>query len=471
MNNTKDIATVCGWIDHPVADRGIHLADEVDGWDYCSYPDLADLTRRMATILRERGLQPGEGVCVVMPTGFTAIAAFYGVWAAGGVFTPVSPPLLGGMDQYIVHVAAILDQAQPRLLVTSPDLAHLVQTAVDAQSDARSEIVVVDPDVLRSAPPIDELITPTEAALLQFTSGSTGIPRGVRISWANLATNIDIISRLVRWEDGDAMASWLPLYHDMGLVGTFLADVTKQGNLYLMRPDQFVRNPLRWLRAMQHAQHTASPSFALGYAAHRVRPEDLEGVDLSGWRTLAVGSEPIDVSDLQQFYDLTAPAGFPMEAFTLAYGLAEATLLVTSSHRGEPITALQIDSTTLRVGERVDILDESPIDPGFALDGGGWVTGLGYSTPEARVRIVDEDGAPLPDGTLGEVVVAGDSVSAGYHAVDDGHTFVGGELYTADSGFLWKGQLFVLGRLGTSLKVRGRSVFMEDVESRLLSEV
>ena len=472
MPHDSGIRAVRGWLERPAADEGIHLADEADGWEFRSYAELADLTRRVATVLCERGLSAGDGVCVVMPTGFPCIAAFYGVWAAGGVFTPISPPMLGDIDQYIAHVAAILDQAQPRLLVTSPDLEHLARAAVDAQTHrGNGEVVVLELAALRQTEPSATLAPPDDTALLQFTSGSTGVPRGVRISWGNLANNIDMISRLVRWQDGDAMVSWLPLYHDMGLVGSFLTTVTNQGNLYLMRPDQFVRDPSRWLRAMQHAQHTPSPSFALGYIAHRVRPEDLEGIDLSGWRTLAVGSEPVEVADLQGFSELTAPHGFRVDAFTLAYGLAEATLMVTSSDRERPITALRIDSARLRTGRPVDVLDERSLDPDRPLEGGGWITGLGFSTPESTVRIVDEEGRELPDGALGEVVVVGDSVSAGYHGAADDASLAGGVLRTADAGFLWKGELFVLGRLGTSLKVRGRSVFMEDVESRLSSEI
>lgn len=467
------IELVRGWIDHPVDGKGIYFADESDGWEFHSYRDLAYLTRQVAAILSDRGLTSGDGVCVVMPTGFACVGAFYGVWAAGGVFTPISPPMLGDIDQYIAHVAAIVDQAQPRLLVTSPDLLHLVEAAVAQQVRRRedSEIVVLDSDLLAQAEPVSSLVVPGETALLQFTSGSTGVPRGVRINWSNLANNITMISQLIRWRDGDAMVSWLPLYHDMGLVGSFLTTIARQGNLHLMRPDQFVRDPSRWLRAMQYAQHTPSPSFALGYVAHRVRPEMLEGLDLSGWRTLAVGSEPVEVADLQSFYNLTAPHGFGKSTFTLAYGLAEATLMVTSSHRERPLTALRIDSATLRSGVPVDVLEERVLDFEQPIEGGGWITGLGYSTPESTVRIVDADGNDLPDGTLGEVVVVGDSVSSGYHAHADDRTFVDQQLFTADAGFLWKEQLFVLGRLGTSLKVRGRSVFMEDVESRLSTEI
>ncbi|QBS46300.1 AMP-binding protein [Nocardia sp. CS682] len=470
MNPDKDVAAVRDWLATPAEAAGIYLADEADGWEYRSYAELAELTWSIAAVMRQHGMGSGDGACVIMPTGFPCVAAFYAVWACGGVFTPVAPPMFGDLGQIIAHIAAILTQAKPRLVVTSTEFEQLVRQAATA-AGRTDEPVVIDAATLR-APAERVFGEPDECALLQFTSGSTAAPRGVRVSWHNLANNIAMISALVEWRSGEAMVSWLPLYHDMGLVGAFLTTVTNQGDLYLMRPDQFVRDPARWLRAMAHAQHSPSPSFALGYVAHRVSPEEIADLDLSGWRTLAVGSEPVEVADLQSFANLTGPRGFSMSAYTLAYGLAESTLMVTSSARHRPITALRIDTPTLRFGEPVTILDRELLDDTHRVDGAGWITGLGYSTPESTVTVVDEDGRKLPDGALGEMVVVGDSVALGYSDESEGAStrIIDGALYTGDAGFLHRGEVFVLGRMGSSLKVRGRSVFMEDIESRVAQE-
>ncbi|WP_167473230.1 AMP-binding protein [Nocardia arthritidis] len=470
MTYERDVSTVRQWLADPAQDAGIYLADEADGWAYRSYRELADTAWSIAELMRARGMSGGDGVCVIMPTGFTCAAAFYAVWAAGGVFTPVAPPMFGDLQQIIAHIAGIVARAQPRLVVTSPEFADLVRQAV-TEAGRTDEPLIVDAAALADPPADRTFGEPAECALLQFTSGSTGSPRGVRVSWHNLANNIDMISRLMGWRPGDTSVSWLPLYHDMGLVGAFLTTVTNQGDLYLMRPDQFVRDPARWLRAMAHAQHSPSPSFALGYVAHRVRPEEIADLDLSGWRTLAVGSEPVELADLQSFAELTGPQGFSTSAYTLAYGLAEATLMVTSSSRTEPVTALRIDNAKLRFGEPITVLDERRLGIGGPIEGPGWITGLGYSTPESTVRVVDEDGNELPDGTLGEMVVIGDSVALGYTGDATGATAItDGKLFSGDAGFLYRGEVFVLGRMGTSLKVRGRSVFMEDIESRVSQE-
>ncbi|WP_433522478.1 AMP-binding protein [Nocardia pseudovaccinii] len=472
MKPDKDVAAVRNWLADPARDAGIHLADEADGWEYRSYHDLAELSWSIAARMREHGMGSGDGACVIMPTGFHCAAAFYAVWACGGVFTPVAPPMFGDLDQIIAHIAAILEQARPRLVVTSTEFEQLVRKAAEAAGRA-DEPLVIDAANPGPAPTEREFGEPDDCALLQFTSGSTGTPRGVRVSWHNLANNIAMISTLIDWRHGETMVSWLPLYHDMGLVGAFLTTVTNQGELYLMRPDQFVRDPARWLRAMSHAQHTPSPSFALGYVAHRVAPEEIADLDLSGWRTLAVGSEPVEVADLQSFAGLAGRQGFSTSAYTLAYGLAEATLMVTSSARNRPITALRLDNPNLRFGRPITILAEELLDDTHRVESSGWITGLGYSTPESTVRVVDEDGRELPDGTLGEMIVVGDSVALGYSGeptAGSSTRIVERVLFTGDAGFLHNGEVFVLGRMGSSLKVRGRSVFMEDIESRVAQE-
>ena len=477
------VDAIRGWLTAPAAGKGIYLADDVgDGWLFRSYADIAADALRIAGLLRERGGGAGDGVCVIMPTDFSCAAAFYAAWAAGGVFTPITPPAFGDLDEYIAHVASILDQAQPKVLVTAPGFADIGRRALAASTvpERFAEPLIVDGEVL-AATPVPDLrdiastpIASSACALLQFTSGSSGSPRGVQISWRNVATNVAMIADLLRWQPDEAMGSWLPLYHDMGLIGGFLAPVTLQEDLYLMRPDQFVRDPVRWLRAMTIAAHSPSPSFALGYVAHRVAADEIADLDLSGWRTLAVGSEPVELADLQSFARLVGPRGFDVSAFTLAYGLAESTLMVSSSRRDEPITLLRPESSSMRFGQPVTIRDEATLAADRDYDGSGWIAGLGYSIADSTVRVIGEDGRELPDDTLGEVIVTGGSVALGYTAdrpESSGVTTIDdGVLHTADAGFIHRGQIFVLGRMGTTLKVRGRPVFMEDVESTIAAD-
>ncbi len=457
-----------GWLTQPHPDRGVHLADETGGWTYAAYPELAAAARRMAAQLLAAGVRPGDAVCVLMPTGYPVLTVIYGVWAAGAAICPVVPPSFQREDEYVAHVAAILEQAQPSLVVTS---AGLEPVAVRAMAAAGRS----DAPLLPCADVTDEL-TPQprgELALLQFTSGSTGRPRGVRVTWDNLAANFRIIARMNAWRDGDAMASWLPLYHDMGLIGLFLFPICSQGSLWLMRPDQFIRDPLRWLACFTPGKATASasPSFAFAYATRRVKPERLAGLDLSEWKSVCIGAETTDVAALAGFARFAAGTGFRPHTFQPSYGLAECTLAVTSPPPGDLSEVVRPDWAKLRFGEPVQLDAKGRLSEADTPPGSGWMIGHGLPDPAdgLTVRLVDHDGGELPDGCLGEIAVRGSSVAAGYHAGREGVSsrFVDGELRTGDAGFLHEGQLYVLGRMGESVKLRGRNVYVEDLDVKV----
>jgi acyl-CoA synthetase (AMP-forming)/AMP-acid ligase II len=452
--------SLVAWLTDPVAGRGVRIADPSgDSWEYRSYPDLASSARRVAAALAEDGVRPGDQVCVLMPTGFETLTAFFATWVLGATPCLISPPSFTARDEYVASVAAILAQARPRRTVTSPELADLTSRAL-----AAAELPPL-PWLWREALTEADVVAPQGLALLQFTSGSTGVSRGVRVGWDHLAANIALIQDWLEWRDGDVTASWLPLYHDMGLIGCLLTPVTSQCDLWLMRPSQFVRDPLRWLRCLGFAQHTAVPPFALDYVTRRVRPEDLAGLDLSGWRGVIVGAEPIDPVVLDDFARLLEPVGFRRSAYRTAYGLAEATLAVTAHTGPDAPTAVRLGPGALLHGSPVRIDAVHRVDG--PVHGSGWLVGCGSPRPGFSVEVVDPDGNPLPPGHLGEIAVRGPSIAEGYHAgTAMGSTrFRDGAVLTGDAGFTHGGELFVLGRMGDSLKLHGRSVFMEDLET------
>ena len=455
------------WIDAPLADAGVFVADDLDGWHYRSYTELAGLARRIGGALRANGLRTGDNACIVMPSGHRCVAAMYAVWLCGATVTQIAPPTFGSDATCIDTISAILRSADPRSVLTSPELLPTVERAVRVAGLSREPLPLTE-DLINAADPIGRAHAGGECALLQFTSGSTGTPRGVMVSWANLAANLQSITRMIGWRSGDALTSWLPLYHDMGLI-SLLMIIANQGSLYLMRPDQFIRDPMRWIRTMSGLQHAVSPSFGIDYAARRLSPEDIEGLDLTSLKSLTTGAECVDLTALHAFSRLLEPAGFNPTALIAAYGLAEATLLVTGTPVDEPISAIRIDKSSLRPGQQVAVLDCAQFT-GQRLPGTGWIAGLGPAGSE--VSIIDQHGARLPDGALGEIAVSSPSVALGYHGDkwDPGTStrFAdAGVLHTGDAGFCHAGQVFVLGRMGSALKVRGKSVFMEDLETRL----
>ncbi|MEV0355067.1 DUF6001 family protein [Nocardia sp. NPDC050697] len=498
---SDDYRAICGWLDDPDPASGVRLAGDDGGWTRRGYPELAADVRTVAALLAAAGLRAGDGVCVVLPTEMRCIAAMFAVWSCGATVTMVAPPVFGAGGEYGEQLRAQFTRAAPRLVVTTGQLRGPIGAAMADTGVAGTPVTLPEDAAGGGAfaasapenPAEDGAATAslpgtavesaaaagpargrgsTDRALVQFTSGSSGAPKGVPISWRNLAANVAHITGSIGWRPGDATVSWLPLYHDMGLVGAVIATIAGQGELFLIRPDQFIREPLRWVRAMAEAQHAVAPSFGLGYTARRVRPEDLVGLDLSGLRSLITGAEPVDVEHVSAFTALLAPAGYDPAALRPAYGLAECTLMATITRSGETPVAVRIDSAATRFGAPVAVVAETPYR-GQPLPGGGWLVGLGGQGAAVAVRIAGTDGAALAPGTLGEVVLSGASVAAGYHGEQDsaaGTRFTGGELWTGDAGFLRGGRLYVLGRMGSSLKVRGRSVFMEDLDARIARE-
>lgn len=479
---TDAVETVLGWLDDPGDRVELVLARDDGGWDRVPAAALIARVRtyssRIAKVLA--GGESDQPVAVLAHTGLTAVAAYWAVLDSGGALVPLAPPGIGDVEETVDRVAGILRAAGCPALVTTPDVAEAARAAV-ARSGREVTVLVVSDDDEVALPADGPPPAPADRgdlALVQFTSGSTGDPRGLPVTWESLAHNTTAINDHFGLRPEDAFASWIPLHHDMGLVGILLASFPAGAALTLLRPDQFLRSPRRWLEAMTWSTITASPSFGLGYAARRLTPEAVADLDLSGWRCTAVGSEPVRFRDVGPFLELVEPLGMRREGLIPAYGLAETTLMACAHRAGEPLTAVRLASAP-RAGHHVDIAEtwdgRGPV-PGEG-ERGRWSVDLGRPDADTVVEILGPDGGALPDGRFGEIAVRGPSVSAGYrgagHAAPDpaadaaeGRTrFVDGRLLTGDGGMLLDGRLHVLGRLGTAVTVAGRTVLMEDVDA------
>lgn len=447
------------WVTRPGA-TAVRFAAGTDDWISWPYPRLAGHTLRTAAGLTARGVAPGDVVVIVEPTGPRFIHLYFGAMLAGAIPAPATPPAALGQDMtaYQASLRHIVDRAGPRLVATTPALAPVLAGLL-----GESAGVVPDDELLADEPATPGDLPPADLAMLQFTSGSTGRPRGVRVPFPALEGNIAAIRSWLAMGPDDPTASWLPIHHDMGLIGCLLTPIVTQADLWLLSPQQFVRSPLRYLRCFgEHgARLTAMPTFGLDHIARRVRPADLAGMDFSAWRAVIVGAERVGAGAVARAYDLLGPHGLDRRSLLPAYGLAEATLAVTGLSLAQPWTELNVDGAAVRLDE------PAPIDTGPSAGSG--LVGCGRPLDGITVRVADAHGVTLPDGRVGEIVVGGVSVTDGYHRADDATsaTFAGGELRTGDAGFRHDGQLFVLGRLGDSVKLRGRMLMAEDVEAAL----
>jgi acyl-CoA synthetase (AMP-forming)/AMP-acid ligase II len=446
------------WLDDPAPGRGIRFARRDDGWDFHSYADLAAAARSTSHGLVASGVGPGDTVALVHRPGPSFVAGFFGALLAGATPTVVAPPIaLQHSDDYATHVGGVLAAARPALVVADAALVDRVGPIAAKATDADT----IAPEHLPQPRGAVRDRSPAEIALLQFTSGSSGIATGVRVPAGALAANLSAIGRWLGIRPEDPTATWLPVHHDMGLIGCLLTPVTHRADIWVLRPEDFVRNPIRYLRCfgLDGARLTAIPSFGLRHLARRIRPEQLEGYDFSAWRAIIVGAERVDPAALADAHALLGPFGLAREAFLPAYGLAEATLAVTGLDLPTPWTSVCVDPAKLVPGSPVQRVDE-----------GCELVGCGAPMTGVTLRIVDDDGEAVPDGHVGEIEVGGDSVAAGYldHVEATRTTALNdGTLRTGDAGFQLDGQLYVLGRLGDSIKVRGRTVFAEDIEAAL----
>jgi acyl-CoA synthetase (AMP-forming)/AMP-acid ligase II len=375
------------WLDDPAPDRGIRFAQPDGGWSFCAYEALARMAREAAAGLLLQGVRAGQVVALVGRAGPELVATFFGALLVGAVPSVLAPPAaFQDPGSYRETARGALRAGRPALAVVDGEL--LGGLARSLEGGAR---VVGFPALLEGgrgqAPPAPA--PPGELALLQLTSGSSGAARAVRVPRSALEANLAAIGRWLGWTPETHFASWLPLHHDMGLVGGMISPVVNRCDLWLLQPEQFVRDPLRWLRCFgaAGARLSATPAFGLDVVVRKVAPEALEGLDFSGVRGIVVGAERIAADTLERFHRLLAPHGLRREAVLPAYGLAEATLAVSGLPPGEGWTTLAVERASLAPGRRVRLA--GPGEEGAA------VVGCGVPLDSVEVAVVDESGAPL----------------------------------------------------------------------------
>jgi fatty-acyl-CoA synthase len=455
------------WLEAPDPRRGLSVADEDGGWQVVTYDALADGVRATAARLMDAGLARGDVVALVAPTGPLFVHAFFGTLLAGGTPSPLVPPtIFQNSSDYARHTAPLI-RAAAAFVLTDDHFREPVERAAAGARLKRPPLTIP-----AGGAPVDaSRAAPADLALLQFTSGSTGSPRGVEVSWESLELNMAMILGQLAWTADEGGVSWLPLYHDMGLVGCLLTPVVNGRHIHIMRPDQFVRDPLRWLEPLGtgEAVHTANPNFGLSYTAKRLGADALADLDFSSWRTIVVGAERLDPGAFDRFARLLGSRGFEPATMMPAYGLAEATLAVTMVAGDRAPRLVRPDWPRMAFGEAVPVAGEQILGTDTSLERSGWLVGCGAPLPGLEVWIGDGSGGRLPEGHFGEVHVAGPTVAAGYRGSRPGSSsgLRDSELRTGDAGFLLDGELFVIGRIGDALKVRGRMLYAEDLESKL----
>jgi acyl-CoA synthetase (AMP-forming)/AMP-acid ligase II len=465
-NDERQCSGLLAWLDEPSPNTGLYVT-RGGQWVFHPYRELADHVRSCSSQLRGAGIVPGERIGIVGGTAVEFLAGLFGALHAGCTPGPI-PPAYAVPKGYFAYVARLLDAMQAGAAVTfRPEDAELVRS--HSTGPRARPVVAVTPARVAEL----EAAEPPRAALVQLTSGSTGRPRAISVTQTNLESNLAMIRRWLGWDAGTTAASWLPLHHDMGLVGLFLGSVVAQTTLWQLHPREFLIDPVRWLECFgRHgATLTALPTFGLRQTVRRVSPAQLEGMDFSSWASAVVGAERICPVALQDFAALLSGQGFRAGALLPAYGLAEATLAVTGHRPGRTVKVVRARWTRMEVGDLVrpsevgDLSDESLAD-------GVAIASSGQPLDGIRVTVVDNNYHEVPSGTVGEVIVEGRSVTDEIGADDGvGTRSLHGRLATGDLGFMVGDDLFVLGRRTDALKVLGRRVVVEPLEAEIAESV
>jgi 1-acyl-sn-glycerol-3-phosphate acyltransferase len=440
----------------------VFLREEDGSEQTLSYGRLLAEASAVAGGLREQGVRRGETVALMLPTGLDFLRSFQGVLLAGGVPVPIYPPArLDRLQEYTLRQAAILADAGARILITierALPVASLLRSRAPSLRHVTTAQALAEGAAGSAAP----AGSATDAALIQYTSGSTGQPKGVLLTHANLLANIKAIAAGLALRPTDVGVSWLPLYHDMGLIGSWLFCLYHGIPIEIQSPLAFLARPERWLWAIHRRRATlsAGPNFAYELCARKVPDAALEGLDLGSWRCALNGAEPVNPDTLERFAKRFARYGFAREALLPVYGLAESSvaLCFPPSGRGP-----RIDTIARRPFESEDRAEPAPAGEPQPLR----FASVGAPLPGHEARVVDESGAELPERRVGRLVFRGPSATPGYFGKPEATraiTLAGGWLDSGDLAYRAGGELYIAGRLKDLIIKAGRNLVPQEIE-------
>ncbi|HEV2705790.1 MAG TPA: AMP-binding protein, partial [Pyrinomonadaceae bacterium] len=435
-----------------------------------TYGELDRKARAIAALLQSSHAV-GERALLLYPSGLDYIAAFFGCLYAQVVAVPAYPPRLARADRKLPRISAIANNCKPQVALCTASTQSILAPLLDGNPALQGmQLIATDNLSDEWAERWQEPVCTGETlAFLQYTSGSTSTPKGVMVTHGNLLHNERLIKQAFQQTERSVIVGWLPLYHDMGLIGNILQPLYLGAPCILMSPTAFLQSPYRWLRAISQYKATTSgaPNFAYDLCVRKISPEQRATLDLSSWTTAFNGAEPVREETLKRFAETFAPQGFREESFSPCYGLAEATLIVTGGVKAGPhilhtVRRSRLESHAIVTASAEDADTQTLVSCGQAL-------------LDQKVIIVDPESATLaaPD-SVGEIWVAGPSVAQGYWDMPEetertfraylADTGEGPFLRTGDLGYLNNNQLFVTGRLKDLIIIRGRNHYPQDIE-------
>ncbi len=448
---------------HP-ARTHIILTNDAGAEEEISYGTLREGALRVAAGLLERDLPPRATVAIMLPTGRDYFFSFFGILLAGGIPVPIYPPARASqIEDHMRRHAGILSNAQAALLITVPEAKTL---ALLLRSQVQTLTAAVTPQDLTggSAQPVNHAPKADDIAFLQYTSGSTGNPKGVVLTHANLLANLRAMGPAVGVTAADTFVSWLPLYHDMGLIGAWMGSMYFAFRLVVMSPLTFLARPQNWLWAIHRHRGTvsAAPNFAYQLCARRIDERNLEGLDLSSWRLAFNGAEPVSPETLEEFATRFARYGLRREALMPVYGLAECSVGLTFPPVGRSPKIDRISRATIMNTGRAELAAHGE---GDALQ----FVACGHPIPGHQIRVIDRTGRELGERQEGRLQFKGPSATSGYYRnpEETRKLFDGDWLDSGDFAYIAEGDVYLTGRVKDIIIRAGRNIYPYELEEAI----
>lgn len=466
-----------------------------------SYGELDRQARAIAAWLQQHQAK-GERALLLYPQGLEVIAAFCGCLYAGVIAIPVPPPESGRLKRTLPRLRSIVKDAEATLVLTTAGILELVANVQDEFPEFKTMqwIDTEQVDLALADQWQDPKVDKDQLAYLQYTSGSTSTPKGVMLTHFNLMHHCGYLQKACGYDENSVSITWMPYFHDYGLVEGMMVPLYNGTPCYVMSPFSFIKRPLQWLKIISKYKgtHSQAPNFAYDLCMRRIKPKQLEELDLSSWQAAGNAAEPINPKVMSEFVETFSPCGFSWETFSPSYGLAENTLLATTTPRGKKPVLLPIKTNAIEQN-KVVVADESE------TDGVRIVPGCGQKVCEMKIAIVDpQTMTRCPDDGVGEVWLSDPSVAQGYWKrpdvtkenfcayikdtkqgratqaegvgaeVSSAHRIARSELdsevaplpflRTGDLGFLHDGELFITGRIKDLIIIRGTNHYPQDIE-------
>lgn len=437
----------------------IYLQNETQPETVITYGDLYKNASKIAYGLVAKGIKPDDTVAIMLPTSSGFFYAFFGILLAGAIPVPIYPPFrVDRLEEYVLHEVKILNNAEARGLITFREAALLSRLL---KSSVPSLKWVTTIDRLSAYPELTTVVQrlPQEPALLQYTSGSTGDPKGILLKHENILANMQAVKEVLAIQPSDVAVSWLPLYHDMGLF-TWLNSLYFGIPVVILSPVTFLNHPEKWFWAIHYHRGTlsAAPNFAYELCIKKIENETLEGLDLSSWRLAFNGAEAVNPATLLAFYERFKPYGFNKLALTPVYGLAENTVALAVPIPNQPMRLDRIDNEAFEKALRAIPTTDLKNSREFVSEG--------KAIPRHQIRIVNEDNVVLDERRVGLVQFSGPSAMSGYYQnrAATQKVYHDGWWDTGDLGYLADEELFITGRKKDVIIKAGRNIYPEVIE-------